>query len=102
MNETLNLVLSNPVDGIIGDGTGVGTIINDDAVITIDDVTLSEGTSGTKNFIFTISMSPASSQPVTVTYTTSDNTAFAGSDYVAKSGTIVFAPGETSKTWKLS
>jgi hypothetical protein len=33
-----------------------------------------------------------------VEYTTVDGTAIAGSDYVATSGTLVFAPGETYKT----
>ncbi len=41
------------------------------------------------------------SQTVSVFYTTEDGTAVAGSDYEGASGTIVFAPGETSKTIRL-
>src|SRR4029077_20286424 len=39
--------------------------------------------------------------PVTVNYATQDNTAVAGTDYVAANGTVVFNPGETSKTVKV-
>jgi RHS repeat-associated protein len=39
----------------------------------------------------------AASQTVSVGYTTVNNTALVGSDYTATSGTLTFAPGETSK-----
>jgi hypothetical protein len=35
---------------------------------------------------------------VTVSFHTTNGTAKAGEDYVAKTGTLTFAPGETSKT----
>lgn len=38
---------------------------------------------------------------VAVLYSTEDGTAEAGSDYVAANGTLVFAPGETSKTFSV-
>jgi hypothetical protein len=66
--------------------------------ITISDVSVAEGNAGTTAAVFTVSLSPASAQPVTVAYTTADDTASAGSDYQAASGTVTFAPGETSKT----
>ena len=47
---------------------------------------------------FTVTLSSASTQPVTVAYTTSNGTATSGSDYTASAGTIAFAPGETTKT----
>ena len=46
---------------------------------------------------FTVSLSTASAMPVTVQYATADNTAHAGEDYNAASGTLTFMPGETSK-----
>src|SRR5262249_29436166 len=47
---------------------------------------------------FTVTLTAANVAPVTVNYATADGTAYAGSDYTAASGTIAFAPGETSKT----
>ena len=47
---------------------------------------------------FRVTLDRAPSSPVTVDYATSDGTAAAGADYAARSGTLVFAPGETAKT----
>src|SRR5205807_9154756 len=65
--------------------------------LTIDDVRVAEGDSGTRTARFTVSLSPASTQSVTVDYATADGTATAGSDYDAASGTLTFASGQTSK-----
>jgi sugar lactone lactonase YvrE len=46
---------------------------------------------------FTVSITTASSLPITVSYTTNDGTALAGRDYVSKSGTVTLNPGATSK-----
>ncbi|WP_281381343.1 Calx-beta domain-containing protein, partial [Microvirga lupini] len=48
---------------------------------------------------FTITLDKPSSQPVTVTYSTENGTALAGSDFTGVSGgSVTFAPNETSKT----
>ena len=65
--------------------------------IAINDTRLAEGDSGITTARFTVTLAPASTQTVTVNYATSDGTATAGSDYDANSGTLTFAPGETSK-----
>jgi RHS repeat-associated protein len=46
----------------------------------------------------TVLLSQPSANTVTVTYATSNGTATAGSDYTAKSGSITFAPGDTSES----
>ena len=66
--------------------------------LSIDDVALDEGASGSRTATFTVTLSAASSQTVTVAYATANGTASAGSDYTAASGTLSFAPGETAKT----
>ncbi|MYD92250.1 MAG: hypothetical protein F4Y02_00865 [Chloroflexi bacterium] len=47
---------------------------------------------------FTVTLSAAASESVSVDYATSDGTAVAEADYTEASGTLTFAPGETSKT----
>jgi sugar lactone lactonase YvrE len=44
-----------------------------------------------------VTLSGASSSPVTVQCATSDGTALAGTDYTAQTGTVTFAPGQTSR-----
>lgn len=46
---------------------------------------------------FTVSLSKSSTERVSVNYATKDGTAVAPADYTAKSGTLVFEPGEVSK-----
>src|SRR5207253_162530 len=67
--------------------------------ISINDVTLPEGGSGTKSFDFTVTRSGDTSGTSSVNFATADGTAtVANSDYVANSGTLSFAAGETTKT----
>jgi hypothetical protein len=65
--------------------------------ISVGNVVVSEGNAGTTQATFTVSLSAASSQTVSCSFATSDDTATAGSDYVATSGALSFAPGETQK-----
>ncbi|MEX2139371.1 MAG: Calx-beta domain-containing protein [Pirellulales bacterium] len=48
--------------------------------------------------VFTVSLSEPSASPVTVAYSTSNGSASAGGDYIAASGTLTFAPGQTTRT----
>ena len=57
-----------------------------------------EGNAGTTQIAFVVTLAEAASSTVTVGYATANGTATAGSDYVAASGTLSFAPGETSRT----
>ncbi len=66
--------------------------------ISVNSVSLNEGNSGTTAFNFTVSLSAATTQTVTVNYATTDGTANAPTDYQATSGTLTFAPGEINKT----
>lgn len=53
----------------------------------------------TARISFTLTLDQASTQDVTVSYSTVDGTAIAGSDFVGiTGGSVTFAPGETSKT----
>jgi subtilisin-like proprotein convertase family protein len=60
-------------------------------------VIVNEGTGGTTNAVFTITLNPPATAPVSVAYATADDSAVAGQDYTASSGTVNFAIGESSK-----
>jgi hypothetical protein len=99
-NETFVVNLSAPTNATIADGQGAGTIIDDEPRISISDVTKYEGRRNkTTLFTFTVTLSVAYDQPVTMPFQTVNGTATTGdNDYFAKSGTLTFAPGETTKT----
>jgi len=105
-DETITVTLSNPnltaapESSTITTSTATATIANDDSPsISIDDVVVTEGNTGTASATFTASLSAASSLPVTVNYATSDGTAnTADSDYAAATGSVTFNVGETTKT----
>ncbi len=98
-NETFFVNLSGAANATIADNQGVGTINDDDPLpnLAISDVTQVEGNSGTTNFGFTVSLSPASGRTVSVNYTTANGTATAGGDYQAAANALTFNPGETNK-----
>jgi hypothetical protein len=100
-DETFFVALSHPTNASIARSRGTGTITNDDPapVLSINNVTQAEGTSGSTSFVFTVSLSGATELPATVHFATADGTAtVADGDYVGKSGTLTFSPGQTSKT----
>ena len=105
-NETFLVNLSTPSGATVADPQGQGTLTNDDTAVlptlSVNDITLTEGNSGTKTATFTVALSAASASTVTVAYATANGTATAGSDYVAKTGTLTFTAGQTSKTVRIT
>ena len=66
--------------------------------MSIADATIAEGNEGNNSLEFTVSLSEAVEEQVTVNFSTVDNSTVAGEDYVASEGSLTFAPGETSQT----
>ena len=60
--------------------------------LSIGDVQLMEGQTGTPTVQFHVTLSAASEQPVSVHYETEDGTAVADQDYRPASGTLIFPP----------
>src|SRR5262249_14632956 len=99
-DETFLVNLSNVTGAAVADGQGVGTILDDDPyVLTVNDPSAAESAGV---ITFTVTLSQASAQTVTVDYATQDYMPVAGSDYTAASVTLAFAPGETVKTVAVS
>ena len=92
----MSMTLSSPTNATIATSVGTGTINNIDSQpsILINDVTANEGSADT----FTVSLSNASYQSISVQYATSNGTAVAGTNYTAKSGTLTIPAGSTSGT----
>jgi hypothetical protein len=106
-DETINLTLSGPTGGGIIGGTNPATLTsqNDDPppAISIDDVTRNESNTGTTSYDFTVNLSNASDQTVTLDYATANDTATAPDDYTAvPTTTLTFLPGETSRQMSVS
>jgi len=105
-NETFLLKITGSSANVaVADSQGTGTIVNDDPSVStlplpsvaISDTSLVEGGPGTTSMAaFTVTLSAASSSPVSVTATSADGSATAGTDYQALAPTVVtFAPGQT-------
>ncbi|HWT01940.1 MAG TPA: Calx-beta domain-containing protein [Pyrinomonadaceae bacterium] len=100
-DETFKVRLSNPTNGATVGAldTSVVTIEDNDVPgASVNDVTVTEGNSGTRNATFTVTLDEAPQAAVTVNFTTQNQSAIAGHDYVATSGKLTFNTGQKSKT----
>ena len=97
-DETFTLSLADASNATIATAQATGTIVNDEVApsVSIADVSVNEGNTGTTAATFVLTLSAASELPVSVSYATADGTASAASDYTAASGTASFAPGATT------
>ncbi len=103
LNETFSMTLNDAVGAarIGGRQVAVVTIVDNDLppAIFINDASITEGSAGTKKLNFTVSLSQASAKEVTVKFKTTNDTAVASSDFIARAlTTMTFAPGTTTRT----
>ncbi|WP_404791342.1 PKD domain-containing protein [Altericista sp. CCNU0014] len=66
--------------------------------LTVTDIAITESDTTALTATFTVNLTAASTQLVTVAYTTANGTVTAGQDYTPTSGILTFAPGQTSQT----
>ncbi len=83
-------VSGNDYQGVSADNVTVTIIESNTPTLTIADV---RGAENTGNMAFTVTLSVASSDQVTVHYETQDETATEGTDYTRRAGTLTFSPG---------
>jgi hypothetical protein len=101
-DEYLYLLLGTVTNAGVGTGQAWGTIVDSEPTISINSVSTTEGNSGSKLLTFTVTLSAAYDQTVTVGYATQNGSARTGKDYTAKSGTLTFLAGQTTKTFTIS
>lgn len=70
--------------------------------LSVADMTSDEGNAGTKLVEFSVQLAKSSPLKATVAFATRNGSAAAGTDYVATTGTLTFAPGETKKAVSVS
>jgi len=100
-NLSMQVTLSSPSAGaVLLDASATGTVKNTDAAasMSIGNAGATEGAA----LVFTVTRSGNTGPAVTVNYATANGTALAGSDYMAASGVISYAAGETAKTVSVS
>ncbi|HEX7956391.1 MAG TPA: Calx-beta domain-containing protein, partial [Pyrinomonadaceae bacterium] len=99
--ESFQLTLSNPTGGIVlGAGSAATVSVSDDdprPALSVRQVIVAEGNSGTTPAVFGVRLSAPSGKVVTVNYATGGGSASPGQDFQDVSGTLVFNPGETTK-----
>jgi len=95
---TVTLSNGNGQTITLGTLIATATIIDNDALsVSINDVTVNENGG---NAIFTVTLNGSTQGALTVDFSTANNTAIAGSDYTAQSGTVTFPAGSLSGTTK--
>jgi len=95
-NESFFINFSN-ISGAQLENNQNQIIITDNGLpsLSINNITVNEAD---EDATITLSLSEESGQLISLDFTTTDNTAIAGQDYIAHSGSINFLPGETNKT----
>ncbi len=110
-DETFFVNVTNVSNATIADGQGQGTIQNDDSpTLSINDVSLTEGNTGTSTLTFTVTSSlPAPAGGITFDIATADGTAQDGNpatednDYVARSlAAQTITAGNTTYTFDVT
>jgi len=98
-DETIGIKLSEELNATMVRAQAKATIVDNDPppTVSIGDVSIQEGDAGTKIANVAVNLSKASGKQIGVQYATADNTASAGTDYVATGGSLTFQPGETQK-----
>ena len=102
-NETFAAELRNVGGALVTKARGQGRINNDDlASLSIGDVNITEGNSGASTATFVVRLDKPMPSPVTYNIATSNGTATAGTDYVAKSLTGRFVDaGRTAQVFEV-
>jgi hypothetical protein len=100
VQETLFLDISNVQNATVNSSRGTGFIVDDDGpTISISNVSVTEGNSGTKAATFTLTLSGPSVEAIAVRAVTTPETATASTDYNSINLVVTFQPGTVTRTF---
>ena len=99
--ESFAVMLSGPSGATLAHSLATGVIHDDDEPPALS-VADAAGDEDVGTLEFAVTLSAPSGIEVSAPYATKDGTATAGSDYAAAAGTLVFAPGEVSRTIRVA
>ncbi len=103
-NEAFFIAVGNPVNGTIARQLAMATIVDSLVPAVVPTISLLDATpvqvgNAATQALFTVNLSAASTNTVTMFYGTGDGTATAASGaYTPTCGTLTFSPGQTSET----
>jgi hypothetical protein len=97
-DETFSVVLADPLNATVLGGTGTGTILDDDPVpvLSVGNVSVTEGDSSTAPAVVPLTLARPSGRAIRVSVSTADGTAHAGSDYLPVSTDVTVPAGATA------
>jgi hypothetical protein len=97
--ESFSVRLAGATNATLGDSSGTCTVIDSstEPEISVRDISVTEGDSGTTNAVFVLSLSNPSAQAVAVTATTFGGSAATSLDYSHTEAAVTFPPGSTTQ-----
>ncbi|MEW6160829.1 MAG: Calx-beta domain-containing protein, partial [Verrucomicrobiota bacterium] len=98
MTETARITFSSGQVSIPATSSMLEILNDDFPEVRLNNLSVDEGQSGLTSAAFTITLSSAPPFPIDLPFQVVSGTALSGEDFVAKSGTLRFGPGETSKS----
>lgn len=101
VNETVLIQFSDITNAIAGP-PGVITILDDDPATVTFAATNFNAIEGSGEATITVTLNAASGLPVTVRYSATNGVATPGIDFTPVEGLLLFAPGQTSRTFTIS
>lgn len=103
LTETLEVRLHSPTNAVLGTpATAVLDLLDNDPPTVNFSAAGYSMNENAGSFTITVGLSKPSPQTILVDYATAGGTATPGQDYVATAGTLIFAPGQTNRTFLIT
>jgi hypothetical protein len=98
-NKQFQVLLSDPINATLDNDSTTVTIVNDEDPLSIGFLSFTYSYNESERAIINVNLNNPSRTNIYVNYATAGDTAIAGQDYTDVSGTLLFTPGQTSKSF---